>query len=238
MKPAESPAPVWRCLVVWLTVTSALTTGTLLGAQSAMAPVAPDGTFEALLVAGSGVVALVVCPWLGLLTTLGVLDAVRGRLTPGAGWWRRATVLACGGAASLAVALPAHAAPPTGPAPPAAGPVHVLDGLPYPDRPTLRSAPTDSSVVIPTSESHAPPSTPRRTGTTHVVRAGDTLWSITAETLRTRDGAVPSPQEVAEGVALLHATNRDVTGPDPHLILPDQSLALDRLLATPKEDHR
>lgn len=231
----ETPAPVWRCLVVWSAATSTLTAGALLGVQAALhlwsRPTA--GTFDEHLVAGAGVVALLVCPWLWGLTTLGVLDAVRGRITPGAGWWRRATLLACGGAATLAVALPAQAAPPAGPAPPPAGPVHVLDGLPYPDRPVLGEA--TSSPTTPTA-TDVPRSRPTRT--THVVRAGDTLWSITETTLRRRDREAPARAEVVEGIALLHAANRAVTGGDPDLILPDQSLTLDPLLDTPKEDHR
>lgn len=55
----------------------------------------------------------------------------------------------------------------------------------------------------------------------HLVAPGDSLWSIAAEHL---PGA-GAPQ-VADAVAALQDTNRDVVGPDANLILPGQRLVL------------
>lgn len=55
----------------------------------------------------------------------------------------------------------------------------------------------------------------------HLVAPGDSLWSIAAEHL---PGA-GAPQ-VADAVAALQDTNRDVIGPDANLILPGQRLVL------------
>lgn len=52
------------------------------------------------------------------------------------------------------------------------------------------------------------------------VRRGDTLWSIAAEHLP----GSPTVEQVAESWPRWHAANREVIGPDPHLILPGQQL--------------
>jgi nucleoid-associated protein YgaU len=55
-----------------------------------------------------------------------------------------------------------------------------------------------------------------------VVRAGDSLWSISAERL----GVGATPQQVAEGAERIYALNRDQIGPDPNLIFAGQKLSL------------
>ena len=58
------------------------------------------------------------------------------------------------------------------------------------------------------------------------VRPGDSLWSLTAALL---PAEAPAGTVVA-GWRLLYAANRAVVGPDPDLLLPGQSLRVDRAL--------
>ena len=55
----------------------------------------------------------------------------------------------------------------------------------------------------------------------HVVREGDTLWSIAASTLRTDDA-----ERIARYWPRLHRANRGLIGRNPDLILPGQVLDL------------
>lgn len=55
----------------------------------------------------------------------------------------------------------------------------------------------------------------------HVVRPGDSLWTIAAAALGTDD-----PVPVARYWARIHRANREVIGPNPDLIYPGQRLAL------------
>lgn len=230
-------APVWRCLLVWAAATSALATCTVLGALEAAAlPRSPAPTFDEALVSLAAVTSLVACPWLWVLTSWGVLDALRGRTSAAhTGWWRRVTMAACGCAATVAVALPAHAQP-GGPAEPSGAlpstPVHVLDGLPYPERPAL-AAPPARRAAVPTGRTTAEPDTPGH----HVVRPGDTLWALAADQVRS-SGGEPDVATVARAVADLHHANREVVGDDPDLILPGQRLTLDQTRTTHREDPR
>lgn len=87
-----------------------------------------------------------------------------------------------------------------------------LDGLPYPERPTGGPVLAERPVV----RSPQPTSTPA----THVVRAGESLWTIAADHLPARaDG-----DDVARAVRRWHRTNRAVLGDDPDLIHPGQRL--------------
>jgi nucleoid-associated protein YgaU len=56
---------------------------------------------------------------------------------------------------------------------------------------------------------------------THRVREGDTLWSIAAEVLQTDD-----LRRIARYWPKIHRANRELLGPDPRLIFPDQLLVL------------
>jgi nucleoid-associated protein YgaU len=55
----------------------------------------------------------------------------------------------------------------------------------------------------------------------HVVREGDTLWSIAAVTLRTEDA-----QRIARYWPRIHRANRTLIGRNPNLIFPGQVLRL------------
>lgn len=82
-----------------------------------------------------------------------------------------------------------------------------LDGLPYPDRST-----TVDPIVEPAAVS--PPEG-------HVVKTGESLWSIATGTLPPD----ATPARVARTSADWYDANRQTIGPDPDLILPGQHLA-------------
>jgi len=82
-----------------------------------------------------------------------------------------------------------------------------LDGLPLPDRPV-------TSTI--------------QNQTEHVVRPGQSLWSIAAATA----GAEATPASIAYATSRWYATNRTVIGDDPDLILPG------RILTRPTEESR
>lgn len=234
----QGQAPAWRCLLVWSLATAACAMGATLGLQTALdawSDPAGPATFDDAVVALASAVAVAVCPWLWILATLGVLDALRGRTVPAAASrLRRLTMLACGCVAGVAVALPAHAATPS------PGPVHVLDGLPYPDRPTLSHTPardTGRAATPAAVRAGATPASAPSPGT-YVVRPGDTLWSLATDALQREGLAEPRGSDVARTVARLHRTNASVIGDDPDLIVPGQRLALDRTTATHREDPR
>ena len=244
-------APVGRCLLVWGWLTLLATGGTALGVDAALAAGDLSGgtsTFDQTLVVLAGAAAALVCPWLWLVATAAVIDALRGRVRPGAGWIRRLTLTACGCAITLAHVAPAHAgeAEATADATEATS-VSVLSGLPFPERPSttarqgtnLPSAvPSAVTSAEPEVEPSATPAAPRvapeRThrpeptrvgeGRTYVVRSGDTLWAIAGDALATRRSSAPTAAETARAVAALHARNRTVLGPDADLILPGQHL--------------
>lgn len=77
----------------------------------------------------------------------------------------------------------------------------TLDGLPFPDR-----AATEP--------------TPVSTGSHHVVKTGQSLWTIATDALPPEATAA----HVARTSAAWYDTNRAVIGPDPDLILPGQQL--------------
>jgi nucleoid-associated protein YgaU len=64
-----------------------------------------------------------------------------------------------------------------------------------------------------------------RTGTTHTVVRGDTLWGIARDILDQRD-ARPTGAEIATAWKLIYATNTEVVGHDPNLIHPGQVLTI------------
>jgi nucleoid-associated protein YgaU len=125
-----------------------------------------------------------------------------------------ATVL---GLATPLVALladrPAAAAPAPGGRP-------VLDGPAGPARPLA---------------DRADPPPVRRPDAVHVVRRGESLWSIARDHLgpRARDG------QVARAWPRWYAANRGVIGPDPSLIVPGQHLQVPgrRSAGTPTQPH-
>ncbi len=199
-----------RCLAVWLAATAALaalTTWLWPGLVEARAglPTMAEQPFERLLVWLCTVTALLGSVWLWVVTSLVALTAagrprpaLRGVPAP----WRRLVLAACGVALAGSVAGPALATP---------GQLHQdrgghpaettsVRGLPLPDRPA---------------------GAPRGTRT-HVVRPGESLWSIAA-------AQVPDPTDTAAVAARWHRiyeTNRQAVGADPDLILPGLRLHL------------
>lgn len=165
--PTAPAAPVWRCLLVWVAATVVLAAGALLGLEGAagLADAPPGRPFDVLVVDLAGALAALVCPWLWVLTSVTVVDALRGRVRGEAGWWRRATLVACGclatvtlGTASHAASAPMDSAPTSDTADTAGstgstGSAGALQGLPYPDRPVSGPAPGLPSPVAPTSTS-------------------------------------------------------------------------------------
>lgn len=109
---------------------------------------------------------------------------------------------------SAVVSPPAGAHPGRGPDLP-----RRLDGLPLPDR--------VYGVVR-----------------THEVRAGESLWSITADLVRDRPRAGPAGQTVvARTWPRLYRLNRHRIGPDPGLIRPGTILRLPARTATTQHPH-
>lgn len=82
-----------------------------------------------------------------------------------------------------------------------------LDGLPYPDRATTTAAPAVELAADTTTGRH-------------VVRTGESLWSIAAETLPPDATAA----QVTRTAAAWYEANRATIGADPDLILPGQEL--------------
>lgn len=220
----QERAGLGRCTAVWAVATVALlalaawvlpdleaarhaTTGPGLGAEP----------FDRLLVWLCSAVALVGAAWLWSVTTVLTLLAARGRphaSLPGVPVALRRLVLAgCGVALTGGLAAPALATP---------GELHqdrsgnpataVVRGLPLPDRAT-GGLPGGAHVAR--GLSLRVPAHPA--GPVVVVRPGDSLWTIAERTLG--DGAA-WPR--------LYRLNRDVIGPDPDVIHPDQRLRLPR----------
>lgn len=196
--PFVSPA---RCAAVWIAATG--TAAALIawlvpvttGARAAAATPAP--AFDVLLTGACAAGAVAATGWLWALTTLVVVEALRGS-APTTGVpavVRRLVLAACGVAVVAGLAGPVQATP---------GDLHVdrarpraaVAGLPYPDR----------AVAAP----HAT----ARAGSV-VVRPGDSLWRIADREL----GAGTRWPE-------LYALNRDAIGPDPDLIQPALRLRL------------
>lgn len=80
-----------------------------------------------------------------------------------------------------------------------------LDGLPFPDR---------GATAQPTAE----PAADSASG--HVVRAGESLWTIATEALP----PAATDAQVASASAAWYDANRTIIGPDADLILPGQHL--------------
>jgi resuscitation-promoting factor RpfA len=249
-----SPAPVARCLAVWLGVGAAaaalgaLVVPDLVTAVDALT----DGSwrtrsFEELLVWLASGAAATALAWLWVVAGLVSLDAARGvrARVPGCpGWLRRALLAACGAAVTgtlvAGMAVPASADPLPRPVPADGGSLASngsvtapasdgpdLDGLPLPDRPRSDAGP---GARVPHARDRPPE--PRRAPRAdhpagdelHVVRPGDTLWGLAATQLADGRGREPSDAEVDARWRAIWAANADVVGPDPDLILPGQRL--------------
>lgn len=207
---APAPASLARCTTVWLVVTlGALTLGAELGAMlRTLGTSAPwRGTFDDLLVLVAASALLGCSGWLWLVTTVTVVEVLRGRpRADTGGLTRRLVLVACGAAVMAGIGGPAIATGGTG-----ADPADGLTGLPLPDR-AVTSAPAS-----PQADEAAPRATPaaaRTSPDTVTVRPGDSLWSIAESAL---PSGVP-PGEVDRAWRALYAANRDAIGADPDLI--------------------
>ena len=190
---------VWRSVAVWLTATAAATAGAW-SAPAAWATVRPGAgaaQFTDLLVAACATALLLALVWLWVVTTVTVAELLTGRLRPGGGTTRRVVLLACGAAVLAATTAPAMAA---------GDGASILAGLSLPDR------------SVATSEARSVSTRPSAQPRVHVVRRGESLWSIAEATC-----AADDPDQRWRAI---WAANRDVIGDDPDLILPGQRLRL------------
>ena len=112
---------------------------------------------------------------------------------------------------TAAAPVAAYAQGTPSPAPPAAG-AATAAALEWPGL-TPRSTPRPALLTSPARRHSGPPAD-------LVVRAGDSLWSLTARLL----GPGASTAEVAAAWPRLYAANRSVIGTDPALIHPGQRL--------------
>ena len=223
-----------RCLLVWLCVSLVLLSATLLGldaARTGLIGQAPPDSFDRVVVTLCGAAAVLICPWLWLVSTLAVAEALRGRVRPGAGWVRRLTLTACGCAITLTAIAPAHATVATSPPDTggATGSVAVLSGLPFPERPSSDRPPASGPPRSEVSTDAAPGRSQMNRGVDrhrlHVVERGDTLWAIAGDALRAASPATsPTAADTARAVSDLHERNRDVLGHDADLIHPGQQI--------------
>ena len=193
------------------------------GDVAALTALAPD-TVLAGVCAAALLTALAV--WsLGVVVTLVEVVALPGRARftlPCPALVRALTLAALGVGATVAPPAladpapePARPAPAVAPAPEQAGDVV---GLPLPDR---VATPRAAAVTGP----------PADRATRHVVRRGDTLWSVAARAL----GPGASAAEVDRAWRRIAAANRDVVA-DPHLIFPGTELRLPPLADTLGKD--
>lgn len=171
-------------------------------------------TFELLLADLCALAALLVAAWLCLLAVLVVAlrvlapesgcERAVARLTP-----RRWQAVLMGAIGASALMVPAAQADDG-----AAGvqpTTSSVAGLPLPDRPSS-AAPLHATAPPPATADEPP--VPRV-----VVRAGDTLWSIAATSLRA-GGSDPSAKDVQRACRRWYAANRDAIGSDRDLIFP------------------
>ena len=215
-------APLVRCLTVWLLTTAAALAvplglrPELLAARRLADPAERAAIpFDALLTTAAAV-ALAACTlWLWAVTTLVVVQATTGRVRTVRGCpdaVRRLLLAGCG-LALAATAAPA-AADSTAGRPPAPDDSHaVVSGLPLPDRVEIGPSRVGRRAL---EAGAAEP------GGVHLVRAGDTLWGIAADSL-------PGPSTDADISVRWHdiwAANRSAIGPDPDLIHPGTMLQL------------
>lgn len=199
-------------MAVWAAVTAAA--GAAVAAlpaawHAAAAGVGADRVVD-LVVAGCAVVLAVALTWLWAVTTVTVVGLLTGRLRgDAAGVTRRLVLAACGVAVVAGTAAPAAAAGHRTDA--AADGPELLVGLALPER-AVKPATTTRTTNRTTGQTSGPPPA------THVVRSGDSLWSIAR--------ANPGGGSVDTRWRAIWRANRDVVGDDPDLILPGQVLRL------------
>lgn len=222
------PAPLARCLLVWLTATALLGVLTgwllpdLLAARDSLTT-GPAARFDEVLVAFCELALLTVAGWLWLVTGVVGLDAARGHAHHRRGvprTLRRLVLVACGAALAGTLTVPSYADP-AAPLDAGRGSTALVRGLPLPDRATAAMhvarllAERAGRGNRPARPSPEPPRSV-------VVAPGDTLWALAAATLPPQ----ASNADIATRVSLLHRTNRATIGADPDLILPGHVLRL------------
>ena len=203
---------VARCGAVWAATT--LGAAALLPWLTAGLPTAPPDDVVAGLVACCTAAAVGCVAWLWVLTTLVVLEVLRGRPTGRTGVppaVRRWVLVACGVSLAGGLLAPAHAdrgaSEPSRPAASA-----LLVGLPVPDRATTT---TQWRGLLARPREHP-------ASAAVVVAAGDTLWDLAADTLP----ATADDADIQRRWREIYRANRDVVGADPDLIRPGQRLSL------------
>lgn len=218
----DTPPAGSRPLIVWILVTGAVA-GSWVGTHASVTSLASapvwQGTFEDLLVAVASAALVTSVCWLWIVTTMTVIDLVRGRQPSGHGLTRRLVLVACGVAVVASVSNPALAGG-------GGSSERGIAGLPLPDR-TVAGVPASPGrqpphVPAPGSAplpGHAPPAA-SAPGEPITVRAGDSLWSIAESEL----GPHASLGEVDQRWRALYRANRVAIGVDPDLITPGQQL--------------
>ena len=195
------------------------------------------GVFAALLLAGVA--------WLSGTTLLLAVVRLVAALAPGSRVLTEAAsrierlsptvarglvVATLGLAPGSAFVAPALADPAAAPGHHPAGSVHLLDGLPMPERTAGGVASTRGATASPTEQQVRA----TRVVDVVVVRPGDSLWSIAVDLLP----AGASDARVRRTGAALYAANRDHLGPDPDLIHPGDRLTVPRPDAPHGEEDR
>lgn len=213
-----------RSAAVWLAATTATSLLVAVAASDLRAAtvavetgVVTDQPFDRLVVWCCAAVLVVCLGWGWLVTSLVVgevlAEAVGGarRRARGIPSWLRHAVLAACGVAVIGAAAPATATP---------GEIHLDRGGPDGSA-TVRGLPLPDRAV---GDAHRPPPAARAEAAVrgHLVRPGESLWSIAA----TATGEAPDDGEVAAYWHEIYAANRHLVGPDPDLIHPGQLLRL------------
>ena len=199
----------WRPIAVWTCVTAAAGVAAVAVPGSwaaAHAGRGPAGVADLLVAACATGLALALA-WLWVVTTVTVAGLLAATPRPGSartgGATRRLILLACGAAVVAGTSVPAQASGGDG--------RDLLAGLTLPER-AVAPAQRHRAPEPPASATAASPQI-------YVVRAGDSLWSIS------RDHPDGSASVDHRWRAIWHA-NRDVLGSDPDLIIPGQVLRL------------
>lgn len=204
---------VARCGAVW--AAASLGTVALVRWLLLDLPTRPPDDVVAALVGGCTAVAAGCLAWLWLLTTLVVLDVLRGKSPTRRGVphaVRRWVLAACGVTLASGLFTPVHAERGASePARPGAA-AALLVGLPVPDRATTTTQ--WLGLLARPRENSAPDAV--------VVATGDTLWDLAARGLPlTADDA-----QIERRWGEIYRANREVVGADPDLIRPGQRLLL------------
>ena len=201
----------------------------LVTATEVAATLGPRPRVDDLVVVAVALLGAAVCGWLTLVGVAAALAPRRWRPAIAAASpavWRRVITVALGTAVATGVALPASAAgwvvdtPQVEPSS-AGWLAHTsAENTEAPQPP--RASPPAAPVTTPTDDTPTAATAPDNPAqATHTVSRGESLWTITAAMLGTRDAAT-----IAAAWPALYEANRDALGSNPHLIHPGQTLTL------------